>query len=459
MNIAIQTVKHPLIRRYLILARGLVQARNVQDFALRFLPVLAKAGLALPAAWLVHRTIRPLTSRPARYRVLVIEKAVFNEDIMEVLGGASDFQVFGVGRAVIKSLALGILPRMICDDAAYMSDDAATGQAKLRYRRLWAALWRYLMRLRSYDAVLTGNWCYWAEREMASALESYGTPFIVLHKEGIKPPERSQMLRDLFRKTRGQFTGRRVLVYHEDERDHQVEGEISHADQIRVVGMPRLDRVHKWRVAAASGLTPARAGRPTVLFLAFIENNFLPSYSGIDSDLAWTELSAGSYRAMVALAAENPDINVIVRPRLQEVAEVESLLSRGGTRPNNLRVVPDGEVMPLIEASWVICGHNTTVLLEGLAAGKPVVVPHFGESLDTRYQGYNVELGDAVEHARSVDDLIGRVRAHCISAAPIPAELSNTAHRALAIWTGNPDGRSAERVREVIMDELTAAGR
>lgn len=443
---------------YCRLVRSLAAARSNFEFALPLLPILAKLGLSLTAAYLIHRTIRPLTGGPAKHRVLVIEKDVFSQDIMEVLGDMREVQAFGVRRAVLKSMALGILPRSICGDDIYVSDDPAAERAKLRYRRLCSGVWRHLSRFARYDAVLTGNWCYWAERELASVLEKIDTPFIVLHKEGIKPPERSRMLRDLFRRTRGQFAGRRVFVYHESERDHQIEGHIARADQIVIVGMPRLDRVHKWRRLAAAGRVPARAPRPTVLLLAFLPNNFLPSYSGIDSDLAWDELCSGTYRAAIRIAGENPEIDVIVRPRLHERDEVEELLDRAGSRSANLRVVAEGEAMPLIEAGWVICGHNTTVLLEGLAANKPVVVPHFGEALDPRYHGYNVELDEAVEHASSADDLVARVKRHCESPPAINDELQPAASAALAKWTGNPDGKSSERVRLALMQELSRPG-
>lgn len=458
MNAAILSVTARLTRYRQFMA-ALAASRNVQEFALRLLPILAKLGLALPAAYLIHRTIYPLSGAPARYRVLIIKKAVFNEDVLEVFGNAPDIEVFGVGRAVIKSLSLGILPRAVCDDATYVSDDPTAEQAKIRYRNVCLRVWRYLSLFRRYDAVITGNWCYWAERELAAALEEFGTPFIVLHKEGIKPPERSRMLRDLFKNTRGRFTGRRVFVYHELERDHQIEGGISRADQITIVGMPRLDRLHAWRKLAASGKVPTRSAKPLVLVLAFIPNNFLPSYSGIESDLAWDELCRGTYRAVVRLGRDNPDIDVVIRPRSYEVAEVEALLDREGPRPGNVRVEADGEIMPLIQASWVICGHNTTVLLEGLAAGKPVVVPHFSEALDARYHGYIVELGGAVEHANSGDDLVARIARHCESPEPVREELRPAVLAELEKWTGNADGRASERVRSALMQELAGSGR
>jgi hypothetical protein len=444
--------------RYWRLVVALATAKDVHEFSLRILAILAKLGLALPAAYLVHRTIRPMGGGAGRYRVLIIEKWIFNEDALEVLGGA-DVQVFGVKRAIVKCMALGILPRVLCDDATYVSDDPAAERAKMRYLRFWRAVWRYLSMFRRYDAVMSGNWCYWAEREMATALEELGTPFVVLHKEGIKPPERSRMLRDLFRKTRGRFTGRRVLVYHALERDHQIGGNIARPDQIKIVGMPRLDQLHAWRRQAAAGKVPARASRPTALILGFLPNNFLPSYSGIDSDLAWDELCAGTYRAALVLARDNPWIDVVVRPRGNEIPEVEALLAKAGARPANLRLVADGQVTPFITDSWVICGHNTTVLLEGLAAGKPVVVPDFGEAKDVSYHGYIVELGEAVEHAGSVDDLVARMLRHCTSPEPVREALLPAAIVELEKWTGNADGRASERARKALLEEFGAAAR
>lgn len=156
---------------YVHLLRVLSRARSSFDFALPVLPVLAKYGLCLPAACLIHLTIHPLTKNAAKYPVLVIKKDVFNEDILEVLGDMPEVQAVGIKRAVIKSLALGILPKSVCGDDIYISDDPATDRAKLKYRRLWQGIWRYLSWFSRYDAILTGNWCYWAEREFATMLE------------------------------------------------------------------------------------------------------------------------------------------------------------------------------------------------------------------------------------------------------------------------------------------------
>ena len=46
---------------------------------------------------------------------------------------------------------------------------------------------------------MTGNWAYWAERELPFATKlTTKTYFIVMHKEGIKPPGRSEFLKKHF---------------------------------------------------------------------------------------------------------------------------------------------------------------------------------------------------------------------------------------------------------------------
>lgn len=112
--------------------------------------------------------------------------------------------------------------------------------------------------------------------------------------------------------------------------------------------------------------------------------------------------------------------------------------------------------MPLIKASWVIWGHNTTVILEGLALGKPVVVPHFGESLDPRYEGYCIDLGEAADKGRSVEDMVSRIKSYCESPPEICEELQPASLAALEKWTGNADGKASERVRSAILRELSA---
>ena len=112
---------------------------------------------------------------------------------------------------------------------------------------------------------------------------------------------------------------------------------------------------------------------------------------------------------------------------------------------------------PLIVASSVVIGFNTTALLEALAAGKPVIVPQFGEADDPRMRPLVIDVGDAVERARSPEEIVERASTYLKATAPASSGLRPAAARALTHWVGNDDGHAGRRVREAIRDEIMRA--
>jgi glycosyltransferase involved in cell wall biosynthesis len=108
----------------------------------------------------------------------------------------------------------------------------------------------------------------------------------------------------------------------------------------------------------------------------------------------------------------------------------------------------------LIIRSQVVVGFNTTGLLEAVAAGKPVIVPNFGEACDETMQDLIVDLGKAVEYARSPDELKTLIANYADHPREIPAELPQETLRVLRYWTGNDDGCAGQRAVEAVRAEI-----
>src|SRR5690606_6086715 len=119
------------------------------------------------------------------------------------------------------------------------------------YRAFLREVFRIVLEKVRIDAIVSGNFTYFAERELQHAAEEIGLPFIVLHKESLKSPGRQKFFEDLYRNRRGLFRGRRIIVYNNLERDVQIASGVAEPERISVCGMPRLDRAHQWRVAHA----------------------------------------------------------------------------------------------------------------------------------------------------------------------------------------------------------------
>jgi hypothetical protein len=440
--------------------------------------ICSRFGWPAVAALLFYVTLRKFDKGTVReeggkrYRILMLDRVVFTQDVLASLGSGSEFEVVKPLNNSIKGLAHGILPAYL-DDNFYLTDEAQAIACKRRYREFLKAMWCGLERYVKFDAVVTGNFGYYAERELALVLEEMGTPFIAMHKENLKSPGRMEFSKIIYRDRRGPFGGRKIVVYNEGERALQIETRVASPEKITVCGMPRLDRVHEWRRNNAGKQRSAHR-RPRVLLFSFTPKAVLPrigrrpqagfvgNAERIEESLEllnWEELSRQTHQAVLTLAKENPEIGVVIKSkaRVREQSEMRRMIGEETKLPDNLEIVAGGDPLDLIKKSDVVCGFNTTGLLEALATGKPVIVPRFAEAMERNMQPYIVDLEDAVEYAKSPAELVALLRRHALSRRPIPLELSFAQQRVLVRWVGNPDGRAGERVRSTVLSEIRSS--
>ncbi|MFW5857401.1 MAG: hypothetical protein ACOCX4_05945 [Planctomycetota bacterium] len=414
----------------------------------------------------------PTAPAAARHRILVLQKVGLNEDISAAFAGQTGVALLRGPRHAVKALAHAFLPPHL-DDNNYVTTSPADDAAKAAYREFLCAFWPALQRHVRLDAAVSGNFCYYAERELAGALERLGTPFVVLHKENMKSPGRQAFFERVYRERRGPFHGRRILVYNEIERQTQIRAGVAAPDRIRVVGMPRLDRVHARRRALAGQAAPPSGPGP-VLFFSFAPKVGLPflprkrhpasgeryaeTFADTRSDLSWQHLWETSHRAVLALARAHPSIpvHIKVKDSYRETGAIQALLGDAGPLPANVRLVVGGDPLDLIFDAAVVCGFNSTALLEAVAAGKPVVTPAFAEAAAPDQRDYIVDLSAGVTVVDSPEALQERLATAARQPRTAPLELPEPSRRLLEDWLGNADGLAGRRAAEAILSEIDA---
>lgn len=436
----------------------------------------------LDQPWLAGQVLRLITRRlsipshaPTRpqYRVLAlnVNKSGGLEDIEESFRDAAKFDVIAWPSYALRPMANVLLSPEL-DHNNYLTDDPNVEGSKDTYRRFLKNLWRHFRPAMKIDAVIASNFSYCHQREFGAALEELGTPFIAIHKENVRPPKRvKEYWTKLYKEHRGPFAGRKILVYNEIERNLEVSTDVAEPGMIEVTGMPRLDKLHRWRRKHAGPANPH--DELQVLFFAFSRQNKLSApgkkqlanassrgFHSIDGDwgrLGWDQMWCDSHKAMIDVARANPDIRVIIKfkSQLRKSIELQELLQSGEeSLPPNLEVVAGGDPFELIVASQVVVGFNTTGLLEAVAAGKLVVVPRFLEAAAEERRDLVIELGDAALYPGSREELARLVSDLARSRPPVPEALAAPAMETLRYWVGNDDGAAGARVFAAIQQEI-----
>jgi hypothetical protein len=397
---------------------------------------------------------RPI-GKPARrdaFRMLVLNKAVFIEDVVAIAGQIEHAELLLLGRTQLHFIAKGFFKKEVNDNNYH---DLTTPEQITRYRDFLGSMWRVLDAKLKVKCALSGNFSYFEERELAFALEAEGIPFVVVHKECLKTPGRIDEYEHLYRTNKGPFWGSRILVYNEMEKDLIVRTGVTQADKVKVVGMPRLDWMHQSRLAA-----PAAAARKTVVLVSFHKDlNSLPPADD-DSDASdevavkatppnleniWDSVHA----AMFELARNHPEVDVAIKTKgnSRDHQWLAELKKRHGFDDDiaNLKVVHGGEFRDHVLGATVICGLHSTGLLEALAANKPVIIPVFEESADSGNQHHFIDFGESVIYAKSKQEFLARIEHELQQGATLDRPLPEATRALLDHWLGNSDGAASAR--------------
>lgn len=403
------------------------------------------------------------------FRMLVLNKAVFIEDVMAVASQIEHAELVLLGRTHLHFIAKGFFRKEVNDNNYH---DLVTPEQITRYRDFLTSMSRVLNAKLKVKCALSGNFSYFEERELAFVLEAQGIPFVVVHKECLKTPGRIEEYEHLYRTNKGPFWGSRILVYNEMEKDLIVRTGVTQPDKVKVVGMPRLDWMHQSRLTSSRA-----AARKSVVLVSFHKdlNSLPPSDSEEEEDRDEAASKAGRpnlenvwdsvHTVMFELARLHPDVDVVIKTKgnSRDHAWLAELMERRGFGDSiaNLRIVHGGELRDHILGATVICGLHSTGLLEALAANKTVIIPVFEESADAANQHHFIDFADSVIYAKSKQELVAHIERE-LQGPTLDRSFPETTRSLLDHWLGNSDGaaslRAADEIRKLTDSSTVSVG-
>lgn len=410
---------------------------------------LAHLGCSSACALLFRqRMVLVQKSSAPKYTIIVMEKGGLGLDVISSLPAREGYEIYYANRTDLQSICRAFFSEEI-NDSNYITSRGEFDEEKGRYRAFLDKMWVAMTKSFPVDMVLSANVVYYAERELSAMLKEKNVPHVVIHKECLKSPKMVELVLEEYRDKVGKLDAYHVMVYNRIERDLQVGAGMVHPERISVVGMPRLDRFHRWR---EEGHRPILKADVLVMFFGYragIRN------TGDSETLrrGWVDLCQQSYAAILRLARDNPEIRINIKAKGFSGGGkgLARFMFRDAEVPKNIGFIMGEDPFDHITACKVVCGFNTTGLLEAIAAGIPVVVPQFGEiSLPDIGQAV-VNLGDVADYADTPDELSRKLAYYARMEPARNARLGDEQKQELDKWVGNSDGLSGQRVKKTIL--------
>ena len=253
-------------------------------------------------------------------------------------------------------------------------------QIKADLRDFFRGFLPVLYRRLEVDCVIGPHINYIADVDWGAVSDELGVPYLVFHRENMFAAAQTRRL--VIDRTRrlGRFEGSHMAVHNEVSRQLHIDAGYVAPERISSLGCIRMDAFME-RIRDAG---PPRNDRRMVVFYPFVLGRvFEPELADFFRDV---------HMALVKLAVARSEIDVIMKPKPKFHPVWRGLLDRALdetgidiTGLDNLIIRDDLDVQELSLTADVICGLNTTALLEAAVAGRPVVIPYFGDLRTPKY--------------------------------------------------------------------------
>jgi len=330
------------------------------------------------------------------YTVLCFGRPIFDEDINALSGFSSRINYV----IIPKFLMLSIFKCFLSDilrPGIHIKYHEINGfsEDKLEYRRYMDTLFNRLLLSIPFDAVLSGNYVYAWQQEVAKNCLDRGIPFIVLYKEGLTT--NGNDISYMTRYTNNNFIGTKLLVYNKriEQAILKLQVKNLNEDNVESIGIPRLDRYFKIK----------SKGKSLVFFSFYIEDKIRHLELSEDIIGQYVEDAKNFHIEVMKFAVRNSNINVIIKTKSSEiyynyVYDIAKSMNVDGI--DNLVITSEGEAYDFIKDSLCVIGYNSTVLLEGVIANRIIITPDFDSNVvDDFFKNYR----ELVNYARTRSDI------------------------------------------------------
>jgi CDP-glycerol glycerophosphotransferase (TagB/SpsB family) len=243
--------------------------------------------------------------------------------------------------------------------------------------------------------------------EWGAVSTKIGVPHILVNREGqmASSPYLIKKLKRLFRDALPKFEGNHIIIQNELDKQIYVDTGYVSPEKISSLGCPRMDDFIKTRNEKKRSTGKSRK---KVVFFPFF---WFSDFEKKDLFSYFCKL----HLCLVDFAIHHPEIDVIMKPKqgcflswkknIFDETVINSNVDL--SKIPNLIISDELDLHSLFFESDVVCGLNSSALLEAAVIGLPVIIPYFKDLQNRKYEErvFYRDAYDLFDIAESVEGL------------------------------------------------------
>ena len=238
------------------------------------------------------------------------------------------------------------------------------------------------------------------------------------------------------------------MVYNKVEKDLIIRTGITDKSKVKVVGMPRLDKL----ICQNKNFKIKKKFKKVITLISFHKDlNTSDSMTSRTVNLKRIDLSKVwqyMHNLFHELATEYPDYLFCVKTKgnKKDLEYLKYLSNKNSC--SNFKIFHGGSLNEIILKSDLICGLHSTALLEAMAVNKPILIQLDPDT--KKYSDNFIDFGKTVNYCISKEDLRQTIESFCLKGSLKIKPLASQQKKLIKNWLGNVDGNSGNRAMHEI---------
>ena len=333
-------------------------------------------------------TIRPSKyAKNNKYTILILTSKAFRKDI-ECLVATNEFRVLRLPDHWQSRLIFQFYPEGFQKFWVDTNPDHADYKYKNEQKELRVFLQKFLKRLYKrirIDCVISPHPRYVVDRDWGAVSTKMGIPHILLPRDSqfTSSPYLFDYTMHLFKNGLPRFEGEHIIIQSALDKQVYTDSGYIKPEKISSLGCPRMDSFVK---KTKKKKDHSENMRKKIVFLPFGLRNILEK-----SDLS--SYICNVHLFFVDFALRHPEIDIVIKskpkqpgaPRKTVLLEPLKDSSIEIEKIPNLTIREDLDLHELILETDVVCGLQTSALIEAAVIGLPVIIPYFKDVQNQKY--------------------------------------------------------------------------